>query len=77
MTEHSEAKKKKKKNKSWGGVHIGGKKQTLRGTELALRLCGIILLILHILWKSHCGQEEPLRLYCLGLRNGPLGLFPC
>lgn len=62
-------------NKSWGGVR-GGKRQTLRGTDLAL-LLRIILLILHSLWKGQCGQREPLSLQYLGLRNGQLQLFPC
>lgn len=42
MTEHSEPRQ--------GGVQAG-KMPTLRGTDLALCLCGIILLILHILQK--------------------------
>lgn len=66
MTDHSET-----ENKSWGGVHTG-KRQTLRGTDLALRLSRIILLILHSLWKGQCGQGQPLSLHCLGLRNGLL-----
>lgn len=71
MTDHSES-----ANKSWGGVHTG-KRQTLRGTDLVLRLSRIILLILHSLWKGQCGQGEPLSTRCLGLRNGPLCLLHC
>lgn len=71
MTSHSET-----ASERWGGVHAG-KWQTLRGTDLALRLSRIILLVLHSLWKGQCGQGEPLSLQCLGLRNGPLGLFSC
>lgn len=65
-----------------GSTHTG-KRQTLRGSDLALRLSRIIRLILHSLWKGQCGQGEPLSVQCLVsemsqkcLRNGPLWLFP-
>lgn len=63
MTDHSET-----ASKSWGGVYAG-KRKTLRGTDLALLLSRIILLILHSLWKGQCGQGEPRSLQCLGLRT--------
>lgn len=64
MTDYSET-----ASESWGGVHAG-ERQTLRGTDLALCLSRIILLILHSLWKGQRGQGEPLSLQCRALRNG-------
>lgn len=63
MTEHSEA-------EAWGGDHTG-KQQTLRPADFTLPLSGIILLLLHRLWKVQwCHCEVP-GLHCLDLRNRP------